>query len=121
MKNFLTVLEADFWHVANLSYCGSRLQNPKGKQLYKALTDNRNGLEFLSPRQLTYWPTGPRKTPHLINFAITKNIDRSTLSAEVSYDLCSDHSAITVTPLNKTLTNQICKQDTKNILAVTLN
>ena len=78
--------------------------------------DNNNGFDFLSPRQLTYWPTDPRKNPDLIDFGITKNIDRGALSAEISYDLCSDHSAIIVTysgqtPISKALTNRIYKHD----------
>ena len=74
--------------------------------------DNNNGFDFLSPRQLTYWPTDPRKNPDLIDFGITKNIDRGALSADISYDLCSDHLAIIVayswqTPISKALTNKM--------------
>ena len=41
----------------------------------------------------TVWLLDPNKNPDLIDFGITKNIDRGALSAEVSYDLCSDQSA----------------------------
>ena len=44
---------------AKHTYWGSRLANRKGKQLYKVLTHNKNGLEFLSPGQPTYWLTDP--------------------------------------------------------------
>ena len=75
--------------------------------------DNNNGFDFLSPRPPTYWPTDPRKNPDLIDFGITKNIDRG---AEILYDLYSDYSAIIVnysgkTPISKALTNKIYKQD----------
>ena len=76
--------------------------------------DNYNGFDFLSPRQPTYWPTDPRKNPDLIDFGITKNIDRGALSEEISYDLCSDHSAIIVTYSGQTptsKTNNLYKQD----------
>ena len=61
------------------------------------------------------WPTDPRKKPDLIDFGITKNIDKGALSAEISYDLCSDHSPIIVTysgqtATNKALTNKIYKK-----------
>ena len=67
-----------------------------------------------APRLLTYWPTDARKNPDLIDFGISKNIDRVALSAKVSYDLCSDRSAIIVTysgqaPISKALTNKIYK------------
>ena len=58
---------------------------------------NNTGFDFLSPRQPMYWPTEPRRNPDLIDFGITKNIDRDALSAEISYDFHSDHSAIIVT------------------------
>ena len=68
----------------------------------------------MSARQPTYWPTDPRKSPDLIDFGITKNIDRDALSAEISYDLCSDHSAIIVTYSGQTAiskTNNLYPQD----------
>ena len=64
--------------------------------------DNNNGFYFLSPRQPTYWPTDPRKNPDLIDFGITKNIDRDALSAEIAYDLHSDHSDIIATYIGQT-------------------
>ena len=81
---------------AKHTYWGSRLQNPKGKQLYLTLVDQKNGLDFLSPRQPTYWPTDPKKIPDLIDLAITKNINRNSVSIQVSNDLSSDHSPIIV-------------------------
>ena len=82
---------------AKHTYWGSRLINTKGKQLYKALVDRKNGLDFISPRQPTYWPTDPRKIPDLLDFAISKNIPRDACITESSYDLSSDHSPIILT------------------------
>ena len=81
---------------AKHTYWGSRLQNPKGKQLFLALVDHKNNLDFISPRQPTYWPTDPKKVPDLIDFAITKNINRYSVSVQLSQDLSSDHSPIIV-------------------------
>ena len=62
---------------AKHTYWGSRLMNPRGRQLYKALVDHSNCLDHVSPAQPTYWPTDPRKIPDLIDFAISKNINRN--------------------------------------------
>ena len=66
--------------------------------------DDNNYFDFLSPRQPIFWPTASRK-----EFLI--DLDRGALSDELSYDLCSDHSAIIVTygwqkPTSKALTNK---------------
>ena len=45
---------------------GSRLTNPKGKEMLKASNDT--GCDFISTRKPTYWPTDPQKLPDLINF-----------------------------------------------------
>ena len=41
---------------AKHTYWGSRLMNPKGRQLYKVLVDSKNGIDFMSPGHPTYWP-----------------------------------------------------------------
>lgn len=73
---------------------GSRLTNPKGRQLYNALIQPGNKLDFLSPGKPTYWPADPRKKPDLIDFAITRKIPRSIIRAEPLDDLSSDHSVV---------------------------
>ena len=87
---------------AKHTYWGSRLMNPRGRQLYKALVDRNNGLDIVSPGQPTYWPADPKKIPDLIDFAITKNINRNSISTEMSYDLSSDHSPIIVSYYGRT-------------------
>ncbi len=82
---------------AKHTHWGSRLINPRGRQLYNILVDRKNGLDFVSPRHPTYWPTDPRKIPDLIDFAISKGIVRESVTTEVSYDLSSDHSPVIIT------------------------
>lgn len=82
---------------AKHTYWGSRLINPKGRQLYCALVDRRNGLDVISSGKPTYWPSDPRKIPDLIDFGVTRNIERNNLSTETSFDLSSDHSPVILT------------------------
>ncbi|XP_017473031.1 PREDICTED: RNA-directed DNA polymerase from mobile element jockey-like [Rhagoletis zephyria] len=61
---------------------GSRLSNPKSKQLYNALICRRNKLDYASPGKPTYWPADPQKLPDLIDFAVTRKIPRGLISTE---------------------------------------
>lgn len=79
---------------AKHTYWGSRLVNPKGKQLYNTIMKAANKLDHVSPGSPTYWPTDLNKLPDMINFAITKNIPRSLLSADCLPELSSDHSPV---------------------------
>ena len=88
-----------------------RLQNPKGPTVQSS-DGQKQWLRYLSPRKPTYWPTVTRNNSDLIAFSIIKKIGRGALSADISYDLYSDHSAIIVTyseqtPIRKALTNKI--------------
>uniref|UniRef100_A0A034VFD2 Putative RNA-directed DNA polymerase from transposon X-element n=1 Tax=Bactrocera dorsalis TaxID=27457 RepID=A0A034VFD2_BACDO len=76
---------------------GSRLCNPKGKQLYNALICKRNKLDYVSPGKPTYWPTDPNKLPDLIDFAVTRKIPHNLITAETRADLSSDHSPVLFT------------------------
>ena len=78
---------------AKHTYWGSRLCNPKGRNLYSAVL--KNNLDISSPGQPTYWPSDHNKIPDLIDFAVTKGIHRDLISARVLNDLSSDHSPIT--------------------------
>lgn len=92
-------------------YWGSRSTNTRGRQIMKVLSDS--GLDFSSCGQPTYWPSDQRKMPDLIDFAITKGIDRNKISSTSLFDLCSDHSPVIikysvrhpVRPPNRFLTN----------------
>ena len=54
------------------------------------------GLSAHSNGEPTYWPTDPRRIPDLLDFAITKGIDPTTISSVGCYDLCSDHSMVKI-------------------------
>lgn len=79
---------------AKHKHWGSRLVNPKGKQLYNAIINASNKLDYASPGRPTYWPTDPKKLPDLIDFAVTKNFPRNLIRAESLSDLSSDHSPV---------------------------
>ena len=81
---------------AKHTYWGSRLVTPKGKQLYNAIIQLRNKLNYVSPGKPTYWPSDPNRKPDLIDFAVTKNIPRNLINAEVLSDLSSDHSPVLI-------------------------
>lgn len=74
---------------------GSRLANPRGRQLLRSL--NEKNLDHLSTGEPTYWPSDPRKIPDLLDFFITKGLSRNCLNIESSLDLSSDHSPVIVT------------------------
>ncbi|GBP27067.1 RNA-directed DNA polymerase from mobile element jockey [Eumeta japonica] len=81
----------DDWN-AKHNYWGSRLINPRGRQLYKA---NKNlNLESISHGEPTYWPTDLNKIPDLLDFYITKNVGQHYLKIEKCEDLSSDHTPV---------------------------
>ena len=47
-------------------YWGSRLINPKGRNLYKEISSK--GYNTLSTRKPTYWPSDPNRLPDLLDF-----------------------------------------------------
>lgn len=47
---------------------GSRLANPKGKELYKCI--QKNHYSSLSTGKPTYWPNDPTKIPDLLDFVL---------------------------------------------------
>jgi hypothetical protein len=59
---------------AKHQYWGSRLINPKGRELYQTIKEKQ--LEILSTGERTYWPTDINKTPDLllVDFFIFKEI-----------------------------------------------
>lgn len=77
---------------AKHSFWGSRLITPRGRNLFKIIMNN--GYDIASCGQPTYWPTDRRKIPDLIDFAVTKNINRSKIRTSTVYDLSSDHSPV---------------------------
>jgi len=47
---------------------------PKGKQLYNAIIQAKNVLDYVSSGRPTYWSADPKKLPDLVDFAIAENI-----------------------------------------------
>ena len=62
------------------TYWRSRLNNPKGKELYKAILET--GCEVVSTGNSTYWATDNSKTSDLIDFFITNKISKSYVKLE---------------------------------------
>lgn len=71
---------------------GSRLTNPKGKELYKCVV--KNNYSTLSTGAPTYWPSDPRKTPDLLDFVVYNGISGTSFDIKSSDDLSSDHSPL---------------------------
>uniref|UniRef100_A0A2A4IUM2 Reverse transcriptase domain-containing protein n=1 Tax=Heliothis virescens TaxID=7102 RepID=A0A2A4IUM2_HELVI len=95
-KMFFSTLDNRFvcggdWN-AKHCYWGSRLTLPRGRQLYKTVTDL--DLSCMSHGEPTYWPTDRNKKPDLLDFFILKNIPRTHLSIETCTDLSSDHTPV---------------------------
>lgn len=73
---------------------GSRLVNPKGRELYKCIR-NMN-YSVLSTGTPTYWPSDPYKIPDLLDFAIYAGISNNHLEIKDMIDLSSDHTPILI-------------------------
>lgn len=92
-------------------FWGSRLNSPKGKELLKA--GRLMKCNFHSGNRPTYWPTDTLKLPDLIDFFISKGINKDHILIQNSDDLSSDHSPVIMTlteyvivkPQPPTLTN----------------
>lgn len=77
------------------THWGSRLCNPKGREMFKCI--NNNNLSFLSGGSPTYWPTDQMKVPDLLGFFVYKGLNPNLLSCTNSSDLSSDHSPVILT------------------------
>lgn len=77
------------------TFWGSRLINPRGRQLYLAM-ENRN-LKHISTGEPTYWPSDIKKIPDLLDFYIIKGISKNNTVVQSNFDLSSDHSPILIT------------------------
>lgn len=71
---------------------GSRLSNPKGRELYKCISGNQYNI--LTTGSPTYWPTDVHKIPDLLDFFVFTGICHSMLSINTCDDLNSDHTPI---------------------------
>lgn len=71
---------------------GSRLNNPKGKQLYECI--NKNNYQTISTGKPTYWPSDLYKIPDLLDFFVYCGVSPQYLDISVCDDLSSDHTPI---------------------------
>lgn len=79
---------------AKHTWWGSRLCNPKGRELFQCISQNHYNV--LSTGSPTYWPTDINKTPDLLDFVVYYGIPPSLLHVVASEDLSSDHSPIII-------------------------
>lgn len=70
------------------------LINPKGRNLYRCITDNH--YKTLSGGKPTYWPTDPKKIPDLLDFAVYSGICSNSLDIINDDNLPSDHTPILI-------------------------
>ena len=84
---------------------GSRLNNPRGRELLKAM--KYSSLQHLSTGHPTYWPSDSKKKPDLIDFCVTKGISNKYMLAEPSLDLSSDHTPIIISLRTQVINLQI--------------
>jgi hypothetical protein len=79
---------------AKHQHWGSRINNPKGRNLLASMLTN--GYSFLSPPGYTYWPTSQTKQPDLLDFFVQSNVHIHE-NIEFVDELASDHSSILLT------------------------
>ena len=94
---------------AKKTHWGSRLTTPKGRELFRAIQENK--CEAISAGKPTYWPTDPSKIPDLIDFFIIKNKPAQNIQIQESHDLNSDH-----TPILLTLSENIIQTESNPVL-----
>lgn len=81
---------------------GSRLCNPRGRNLLKTISNNN--FQFFSTGEPTYWPSDPQKVPDLLDFFVTKGISQTYIRIDSCLDLSSDHSPIIATLSSSAIT-----------------
>ncbi|GAB0086261.1 hypothetical protein DMENIID0001_002800 [Sergentomyia squamirostris] len=79
---------------AKHTHWGSRLANPRGRELFEVLRKKSYG--YLSSGEPTYWPSDPNKHPDLLDFGVTCGINTSICLVKSSLDLSSDHTPVIV-------------------------
>lgn len=101
------------WNAKNVAW-GSRLTNPKGRNLLRVL-QNHN-CNYLSTGEPTYWPTDTNKIPDLLDFAISCGIANTYTKVESNYDLSSDHTPVLITLSTSIITKEpspkLCTKNT---------
>lgn len=70
---------------------GSRLVNPKGKELNYVIQQNNYASHSTGT---PCWPSDPAKIPYLLRFFICSGIDYKCIEVQPNHHLTSDHSTI---------------------------
>jgi hypothetical protein len=95
---------------AKHQYWGSRLNTPRGRQLFKSVMSKN--LQCLSTGEPSYWPSDSNRVPDLLDFFVCKGISSNYTHVESLCDLTSDH-----TPVILTLSmNVILKEDQPKLI-----
>jgi hypothetical protein len=89
---------------AKHQYWGSRLINPKGRELYQTIHEKE--LEIPSSDEPTHWPTDINKTPDLLDFFIFKGLSHNSLDIRPDLEIASDHTPIIATNSTHIITHQ---------------
>jgi hypothetical protein len=71
---------------------GSRLSNPRGRQLLNVILDNYYTVH--SQGRPTFWPASQRSLPDILDFYISKGITNINTNVFVISELSSDHDAV---------------------------
>jgi len=106
-------LLAGDWNAKHITW-GSRLTTPKGRNLLHVIQNNNHN--YLSTGEPTYWPADLKKSPELLDFAITNGISGIYSTIESSLDLESDHSpniiTLSINPIWKIQPLRLCNKYT---------
>jgi len=81
------------WNAKHTQW-GSRLTTTKGRNLWRAKSDNN--YDYISNGAPTYWPTDPRKLPDLLDFIVSHGLPRNNYQLHSNVDLSSDHTPVIV-------------------------
>ena len=87
---------------------GSRISNPKGKELYKYIRNNNYSILSNYCWRPTHWPSDPRKLPDL-DFAVLAGIPNNMLEVNSLLDLNSNHTPLLINysaPFNLKILNR---------------
>ena len=92
---------------------GSRLINPKGRELHKTIS--ANNFNTLFGGSTTYWPIDLTKIPDVFDFVVFNGISRHSVDILNDDSLSSDHTPILVNlNVNTKLAPKNVKLITKN-------
>lgn len=71
---------------------GSRLYNPKGRNLHEVVQNHR--FQVHSPGTPTHWPSDPTRLPDIIDIFVSRGLNSLNFNITALADLSSDHSPV---------------------------